>query len=145
MNRRMRRLSYMKTIKCLLLAVFAAFFIQSVAQAKPDGVGKADMPSINKKEQMNDKAPDKVKRADDDADDELEAKKEKVKEKKEKAKQEKEKAEKEAKEDAEETLKEKSNMKDKTNAIRKEEGSGSEQGQAKRAENSRKWWKFWGD
>ena len=28
---------------------------------------------------------------------------------------------------------------------RKEEGKGSEQGQAKRAENSRKWWKFWGD
>ncbi len=26
---------------------------------------------------------------------------------------------------------------------RKELGKGSEQGQAKRAENSRKWWKFW--
>jgi uncharacterized protein with gpF-like domain len=32
----------------------------------------------------------------------------------------------------------------KTEQERKELGKGSEQGQAKRAENSRKWWKFWG-
>ena len=34
---------------------------------------------------------------------------------------------------------------DKSDAIRKEAGKGSETGQAKREENSRKWWKFWGD
>lgn len=37
----------------------------------------------------------------------------------------------------------KSSASDKTDAERKEAGRGSETGQQKRAENSRKWWKFW--
>lgn len=132
----------MKNTKYLLLTVLAVFAIQSVGQAKPEGAIKAHKkPSIEKKEDLK----DEVKRAGDGA--ELEEQKGKAKKEKEKVKKEKEKAEeaKGAKGEAKESLKEKSNKSDKTDAIRNEEGKGSETGQAKRAENSRKWWKFWGD
>ncbi|PXA05080.1 hypothetical protein DDZ13_03700 [Coraliomargarita sinensis] len=39
----------------------------------------------------------------------------------------------------------KADASDKSDAVLKEAGKGSETGQAKREENSRKWWKFWGD
>jgi hypothetical protein len=45
----------------------------------------------------------------------------------------------------EKAVKENSNASDKTDAVRKEDGKGSETGQAKREANSRKWWKFWGE
>ena len=45
----------------------------------------------------------------------------------------------------EEEATDKSNNSDKTDAIRKEAGKGSETGQQQRKEHSRKWWKFWGE
>ena len=47
--------------------------------------------------------------------------------------------------EAEKKAKEEKQMAKKAEQERKELGKGSEQGQAKREENSRKWWKFWED
>lgn len=108
----------MKNLFYILLALFVASFTSALA-AKPDGVGKGksgkEMSEAHK--QMS---TDKAAKA-----------KSKVE------------AQTEAQTEAE--TEKKSGASDKSDAIRKEAGKGSETGQAKREENSRKWWRFWGD
>jgi len=127
----------MKSIPYIIFALSLGLFLQSAAGAKPEGM---DKPMMEKKEMM--KEHPKGDEAATDAGKERVAKAEKAA--KDEAEKKAEKAE-EVAEAAESEAKEKSNSSDKTDAVRKEAGKGSETGQAKRAEHSRKWWKFWGD
>lgn len=114
----------------ILIALSLFIFAFSLNAAKPDNAGK---PSKQKTVQNQPEAQD----SDSDA----------VKSKKKKEK--KEKKEKEAKHSADDDGVEettgKSNNSDKSDAIRKEAGKGSETGQQHREAHSRKWWKFWGE
>jgi len=132
----------------LLLASILSLFIYSTAFAdKPEWAGKDKSKSaadsmeqledeLDKKHKHKDKKANKAKHdLDDDIDD---MKKDKVKKaKKDKALDDL---------DSEDKLKGLEKQRDKkASQERKELGKGSEQGQASREENSKKWWKFWGD
>ena len=139
----------MKSILYVLIALFAITSTTGALAAKPEGKGKPE-----KSMEMR----DKVKQQDDD---EIE---DALKEKKEKAKKIKEQKSKEAKEKHKEhddrddlddegkpAWKENGEKSPglakqhdkKTEQEMKEAGKGSETGQAKREEKSKKWWKFW--
>lgn len=117
----------MKTTRLLPLAILSLLVLPLGVQAKPDAAadkgGKpADVGSLA------DKAKDKKQDAADKTD-EAKAKGEDAKTKA---------------EDAGDAAKKKAELEGKkADQERKELGKGSETGQAKRAEHSRKWWKFW--
>ncbi|HKK17395.1 MAG TPA: hypothetical protein VJ952_01830 [Opitutales bacterium] len=124
----------MKITYYILLGILV-FALSTVHAGKPEGVGKGK-PDMK----MSEKHTDKAKAAKSAA----EEKAEEAEEKAEKAREKEAEMAEEAREKADKA-KEKAKASDKSDAIRKEAGKGSETGQAKREENSRKWWKFWGD
>lgn len=109
-------------LRCIVILSGAMLLPMTSQASKPDGVGK----------------PDRAGQMKEDADSKEAEAKAKAKAEADKAK---EKADKAA-DDATGLDKQKEK---KAEQERKELGKGSEQGQAKRAEHSRKWWKFWGD
>lgn len=117
----------MKTTRLLPLAILSLLVLPLGAQAKPDAAtdkgGKpADVGGLADK--AKDKKPDVTAKTD-----EAKAKGEDAKAKSEDA--------------ANEAKKQAALEGKKADQERKELGKGSETGQAKRAEHSRKWWKFW--
>jgi hypothetical protein len=122
----------MKHIILITLSLYSFAF--SLNGAKPDNAGKpdkqktvqnqsdshhSDSAAVNAKDQQEkkEKKEKEAKHSDDDDDDD----------------------------GNDEEATDKSNNSDKTDAIRKEAGKGSETGQQQRKEHSRKWWKFWGE
>lgn len=117
----------------ILIALSLSLFAFSLHATKPDNAGKPDQQkTVQNQSNAHHSDSDAVKSKD-------------QQEKKEK----KEKKEKEAKHSADDDGVEettgKSNNSDKSDAIRKEAGKGSETGQQHREAHSRKWWKFWGE
>lgn len=109
----------MKTTKFIPLAILSLLMLPIGLQAKPDAPGGGKPAEIGGAvDKAKDMKPDAMPPKPHDVDDKADTVKNEVEKK----------ADLEGKKD---------------DQVRKEAGKGSETGQAKRAEHSRKWWKFW--
>lgn len=125
--------------KLLPLILISLFATPALAE-KPDFAGKGKPTE----EQL--KTHKAAMEAKDDLDDDGEMKREKIKqEKKEKIKEQDREQMQEMKENSGQTKAMEKQAEKKSEQSRNELGKGSEQGQAAREENSKKWWKFWGE
>jgi len=112
----------------ILIALSLSLFSFSLHATKPDNAGKPDQQkAVQNQSDAHHSDSDTVKSTNN---------KEKV---------EKKEAKHSADDDGVEEATGKSNNSDKSDAIRKEAGKGSEAGQQHREAHSRKWWKFWGE
>lgn len=125
--------------KLLPLILISLFATPALAE-KPEFAGKGKPTE----EQL--KTHKAAMEAKDDLDDDGEMKQEKIKqEKKEKIKEQDREQMQEMKEGSEQKKAMEKQAAKKSEQNRNELGKGSEQGQAAREENSKKWWKFWGE
>jgi hypothetical protein len=121
----------MKHIILITLSLYSFAF--SLNAAKPDNAGKPDkQKTVQNQSDAHHSDSDAVKAKD-------------QQEKKEKKEKEAKHSDDDDDDGNDEEATDKSNNSDKTDAIRKEAGKGSETGQQQRKEHSRKWWKFWGE
>jgi len=112
----------------ILIALSLSLFAFSLHATKPDNAEKPDQQkTVQNQSNAHHSDSDTVKSTNN---------KEKV---------EKKEAKHSADDDGVEEATGKSNNSDKSDAIRKEAGKGSEAGQQNREAHSRKWWKFWGE
>lgn len=142
-------------MKTTFTPLLIALFIATPAMAeKPTiaGQGKptAEQKDASKSAEMDKKA--EVEDAEDDAKEQMKQAKESKEEKAKKSKEGKDHDHSHDDDDQEDKIKDKSEAKlkglEKQKAMKSEQmqnelGKGSEQGQAAREENSKKWWKFW--
>lgn len=120
----------MKHMILITLSLYSFAF--SLNAAKPDNAGKPDkQKTVQNQSDAHHSDSDAVKAKD-------------QQEKKEKQEKEAKHSDDDDDDGNDEEATDKSNNSDKTDAIRKEAGKGSETGQQQRKEHSRKWWKFWG-
>lgn len=125
-----------KLLPLILISLFAA---PALAE-KPEFAGKGK-PS---EEQL--KTHKAAMEAKEELDDDGEMKQEKIQaDKKQKIKDKEKKQMQEMKENSGQTKAMEKQAVKKSEQTRNEPGKGSEQGQAAREENSKKWWKFWGE
>ncbi len=121
----------MKHMILITLSLYSFAF--SLNGAKPDNAGKPDkQKTVQNQSDAHHSDSDAVKAKD-------------QQEKKEKQEKEAKHSDDDDDDGNDEEATDKSNNSDKTDAIRKEAGKGSETGQQQRKEHSRKWWKFWGE
>lgn len=126
--------------KLLALSLISLFATPALAE-KPEWAGKG---KPTEEQLSTHKAAMEAKEDLDDDDGEM--KKEKIKqEKKEKIKEKEREQMQEMKENSEQTRAMEKQANKKSEQTRNELGKGSETGQAAREENSKKWWKFWGE